>query len=33
MEDRTMKIAIAADAPDIDTDVTSHAARAVLSDV
>jgi predicted Fe-Mo cluster-binding NifX family protein len=28
MEDRTMKIAIAADAPDIDTDVAAHAARA-----
>jgi len=28
MEDRTMKIAIAADAPNIDTDVAAHAARA-----
>jgi hypothetical protein len=28
MENRTMKIAIAADAPNIDTTVAAHAARA-----
>jgi predicted Fe-Mo cluster-binding NifX family protein len=28
MEDRTMKIAIAAEAPNIDTDVAAHAGRA-----
>jgi predicted Fe-Mo cluster-binding NifX family protein len=28
MEDRTMKIAVAAEAPNIDTDVAAHAARA-----
>jgi predicted Fe-Mo cluster-binding NifX family protein len=28
MEDRAMKIAIAAEAPNIDTDVAAHAGRA-----
>jgi predicted Fe-Mo cluster-binding NifX family protein len=28
MEDRTMKIAVAAEAPSIDTEVAAHAARA-----